>query len=362
MNMTKQTGDSRNYGIDFLRVLSMFFVVLLHSLGHGGIINNAYVNTPQYKISWLMEIIAYCAVDIFGLISGYVAYSDTEKKSNYANYGVLWLEVVFYGVLITAIFNLINVVPISIKDYVIVLYPVTGGLYWYFTAYTGLFIFMPIINKAIRNTDEKALKRFLIVLFFVFSVFDTITKRFYLDDGYSFLWLLLLYIMGAIIKKCQIGKEIKYYKIYLGIICLTTIAYSYKIYGFNLAVHDLKITNDLFVSYTAPTILLIAILYLIFFSRVQFNDTGKKIIKFITPSAFAVYLINNHRLVWKHVMYNLFACIANESIIKIIFYPIAFSFMFVIAVILIDKIRQYIFRRLKIKTIMESFFKKVLKI
>lgn len=362
MNKVKSSGDNRNYGIDILRILAMFFVVLLHCLGHGGIIYNAYVNTPQYKISWLMEILAYCAVDIFGLISGYVAYSDTEKRNNYVNYGTLWLEVVFYGVLVTGIFDILNIVPISIKDYVISLYPVTGGLYWYFTAYTGLFIFMPLINSAIRNTSSKTLKRFLIVLFFVFSMFNTITKRFNLDDGYSFLWLLLLYIMGAIIKKCQIEKKIKNYKIYLGVICLTAITYLYKIYGFNLVISDIKMTNDLFISYTSPTILLIAILYTIYFSKIHFNDIVKKIIKFITPSAFAIYLINTHRLVWKYVIDNLFVDIAKGSIIKIILYPIAFSFVFVIVVILIDKIRQYIFKHLKIKILMENFFDKVLKI
>ena len=99
MELSNKKSDNRNYGIDILRIISMFYVVMLHCLGHGGIIYNATVNSIQYKTSWLMEIICYCAVDIFALISGYVAYSNSYKKTNYANYVILWLEIVFYGIL-----------------------------------------------------------------------------------------------------------------------------------------------------------------------------------------------------------------------------------------------------------------------
>ena len=34
-------GDKRNYGIDLLRIVSMFMVVLIHVLGHGNSILNA---------------------------------------------------------------------------------------------------------------------------------------------------------------------------------------------------------------------------------------------------------------------------------------------------------------------------------
>lgn len=362
MDVYNKKTDNRNYGIDVLRIISMFYVVMLHCLGHGGIIYNATVNSMQYKTSWLIEIICYCAVNIFALISGYVAYSNSYKKTNFSNYVTLWLEVVFYGILVTIVFDVFNLTSISIKDYIIALFPVTFGLYWYFTAYTGLFLIIPLINNAIRNTNEKILKYFFLILLFVFSMFDSITNRFVLNSGYSFIWLLLLFIVGSIIKKCQIGKNIKNYKIFCVVVIMTIITYLYKIYGFDLSIKGIEISKDLFVSYTSPTILIIAIMYVIFFSRITFSEFNKKIIRFVIPSAFAIYILNNHRLIWNNVINNLFVKIANSNVIKVILYPIIFSICFVIIVIIIDKIRQYIFKRLNIKKYVEKGISLVFKL
>ena len=129
--------EERNYGIDLLRIISMFCIVILHCLGQGGILKNAVINSNQYKFAWFMEIFAYCAVDIFALISGYVSYSKEEKRTKYSNYLNIWLQVVFYGLLVTGIFNIIKPELIHKRDYLLVLFPVTNGLYWYVSAYTG---------------------------------------------------------------------------------------------------------------------------------------------------------------------------------------------------------------------------------
>ena len=33
---------TRNYGIDFLRMISMIMIVMLHTLGHGGILRSVW--------------------------------------------------------------------------------------------------------------------------------------------------------------------------------------------------------------------------------------------------------------------------------------------------------------------------------
>ena len=117
--------EERNYGIDLLRIICMFFILVLHCVGIGGIIDNVIENSIQYKVVWFMTIFAYCAIDIFALISGYVSYSSKEKKINYSNYIILWLQVIFYGILVTGIFNIFYENIISKVDYLIVLFPVT---------------------------------------------------------------------------------------------------------------------------------------------------------------------------------------------------------------------------------------------
>ena len=339
MNIKKE----RNYGIDLLRILAMLFIVILHSYGRGGILYNTIENTSQYKFAWLIEIIAYCAVDVFALISGYVCYKENNNKINISRYFNLWLQVVFYGLLINIAFNIYDPSLVSKTNYLKVLFPVSNNLYWYFTAYTGLFFLMPFINNGIKNTDNKMLKKIFIIIFLLFSLYGTFFNIFSFERGYSFVWILILYILGAIIKKCEIGKNLNKMFIIIGIVILTAITYFYKMYGIQYG----DITKDLFINYCSPTILGISILYLIYFSKLKFNSITKKIVSFASISSFSIYLINNHELVWNSIDL-LFRDLAVGRVRYLIIEPIGFSLLFVVGSIIVDKFRIIIFKLLHI--------------
>ena len=144
----------RNYGIDLLRIISMFFVIILHCYGQGGLIYHVTQGTIQYKFSWMIEIIAYCAVNIFALISGYVAFYSEGKKVDYSRYFELWFEVVFYGMLLNVIIGLVNPEYRLASNYISALMPVSGVMYWYFCAFTGLYVMKPLIDKGFSNLSE----------------------------------------------------------------------------------------------------------------------------------------------------------------------------------------------------------------
>lgn len=345
----------RNYGIDFLRIISMFFIVILHCLGRGGLLASVTINSPQYKLAWLMEITAFCAVDVFALISGYASFRKAENKVRYEKLILLWLQVVFINILVTGIFLIIRPELVTKKEILISFFPISMGPYWYFTAYAGMFIFLPLINKAIEKCDEKTLKYIFISIIIVFSFFETFFNKFYLINGYSLIWISILYVLGAIMKKCDIGKNIKPRYAFIGIIALYLITYLYKIYGFEYTRLGITITKNLLINYISPTILGISILYIICFSKIKFNDTLKKIIIFLTPSVFSVYLFNDHNLISSNLIYNRFTYLFNESLIRIIGDILIFSTIFFIISILLDKIRIIIFNKIHIDT----FSKKV---
>lgn len=338
--------DKRNYGIDLLRVLSMIFVIILHCNLQGGLISNVTQNSIQYKFIWLLEIIAYPAVNIFALITGYVLYDKKDIKiKNYLN---LWLEVAFYAFFVNLLFDIINSDMVIPRDYLYSFIPVTSGRWWYFTAYSGLFILIPFLNKAITNINKQNFKILFVIIITIFSIYDTISKVFNLNDGYSVIWLIIVYILGAAIKKCNIAKKIKTSKLILLMLILYFITYIYKIYGFEFNFLNLNVTKNLFISYTSPTMLGIAILYVIIFSRINFNKIWKRIIEFTSPSAFSIYILNNHILIWDNIMCGLFSKISNNSIIYIFICIFSFTFLFIIGSIIVDKIRIKIFKILGI--------------
>ena len=47
----------RNYGIDLLRLVLMYMVCMLHTLGQGGILGVCQAGTVEYKEFWFLEIL-----------------------------------------------------------------------------------------------------------------------------------------------------------------------------------------------------------------------------------------------------------------------------------------------------------------
>ena len=88
------TEKKRNYGIDLLRMLSMFMIVNLHVLGQGGAMVRIVGDEAGYYAAWFLETCAYCAVDCYGLISGYVGVNGKFRPARLLE---LWLQVFFYS-------------------------------------------------------------------------------------------------------------------------------------------------------------------------------------------------------------------------------------------------------------------------
>ena len=185
--------DKRNYGIDALRLISMLGVVALHVLGRGGVLANAA--GKKYTVCWFLECLAFCAVNCYGIISGYVCYSEEKKKFHYRKYIMMWLQVWFYCVTITGITYIVKPEYIENISLIRVFFPVASNFYWYFTAYTGVFFVMPWLNMFIKERSSKEMNCFIAIIFLVFSCYASVSALlgdpFKLSEGYSFIWLVL---------------------------------------------------------------------------------------------------------------------------------------------------------------------------
>ncbi len=340
----------RNYGIDCLRIVSLFYVIVLHVLGQGGVIHHCIPGTGQYYAAWLLEIAAFCAVDCFALISGYVGFRSDNTKIKLSNYVRIWFQVVFYGLLITFIFKLSGSAEISIKTFIKEFLPVTYNKYWYFTAYTGLFFIAPFINAAVDKTDDSTLKKQTLQCFILFSVFSTVWRifsedSFQLTEGYSFVWIAFLYFLGAVIKKTDLFSTWKTGKCMILYFCLVLFTFLWnqsRLTAVTLFGYDAL--PDLFISYISPTILMIAIIHLILFARLQISAFMIRLVRFAAPGAFSVYIINCHYFVWNYLMADRFVFICNSSILTLIAVVFGFSAAFVFAYVTLDYLRQIILR------------------
>ena len=334
----------------------MFLVVILHILGQGGILKGVQTE-GRFAITWFMEIVAYCAVDCYALISGFVGFSEKPKAHKYSRWILLWMQVVFYCMLITLILYFILPGKIGFKAFVKAIMPVSFNNYWYFTAYTGVFIFMPWFNKLLRNTGKRELKSLILWMIVIFSFYPTavsiINDPFHLVRGYSFLWLAILYVLGAYIRKYDVYKEIKKNMLLMVGIILLLFTWIWKLGIGRLFVSKLAI-EDMFISYISPTILGFAIVLLILFAQMNIKIRARKWIISIAPSAFGVYLIHTQPLLFEYVLKGRFTVIAELSAWLIPIVVLGLAALIFICGILIDKIRKVIFETCRLNLLAQE--------
>lgn len=118
----------RNYGIDLLRIVTMFMIVNLHVFWYGGILRseNLYFLSAKYNIVWILEIICYVAVNCYALISGFVG---IESRYKYSNIVLLWFRVVFYSISLYLIGCIFGIVDFNFKTLVTFCFPVVNSKY-----------------------------------------------------------------------------------------------------------------------------------------------------------------------------------------------------------------------------------------
>ena len=104
---------TRSYGIDLLKSVSMLMVVILHILGVGGVLNAAPEGSLASAAVWLLETACICAVNCFGLVSGYVLSRGRYRRSRLLS---LWLRVVLESLAITALFALFLPGAVGLAD------------------------------------------------------------------------------------------------------------------------------------------------------------------------------------------------------------------------------------------------------
>ena len=346
----------RNYGIDLLRIISMMMVCLLHVLGQGGILDKCTKYSAHYELAWLMEIGAYCAVNCYALISGYVG---IKSKYKYSNLAYICLQVLFH---MSWLFLLSPWLATWKTGIEITIDIFLGKSYWYVVAYIGLFFFMPILNVAIENLSRRTLKYSLIALLtcaFVLSGFHR--DIFDFDGGYSVIWLMVLYLLGGYLRKYE---PLKKCKLRTALLCVAALLLATWISKFMLGKLGARFARvapyeNFFVSYTSFTIVAGAVLLLEVCSRLQFKRKPR-FIAFVAPLAFGVYVIHSHPLIYGHWMDKAFVWYVSYPLPLMALAAVGTTLGIFLACIAIDYVRLQIFKWCRVKTLLEKLETKLL--
>ena len=276
--------SERNMGVELFRIVSMLLVILLHIMGHGGVLGQTSRLSENYKIGWFLETLGYCSVNCYAIISGF---ANVKTKFKFRRFVHLWVETVVMILSITAIVHFfVPSVEVPGEWWLYAVLPLTKRELWYFCAYFFMYPLLPILNKGLLS-----LSRWQHILIIVWLQVPTIFKliqhkdNYVLSSGYSAIWLICLYVLGAYFRIYGPPKWGKWFVTLPTFFIAAFVAWYKKIYiEMQLAerlIEKESITyeyRDDLISYVSPCMVIMATMLLIFFMQVKIRFKPTKVI------------------------------------------------------------------------------------
>lgn len=365
MNHTQQispaTGE-RNYGIDLLRLLSMFSIVLLHVLGEGGIGQAVAPYSKNYYGYLSIRFLNEFAVDAYGMISGYVMYRSRPKFSRLM---VLWLEVLFYSAGLSVLFILFDraSVPVARAECYRMMLPISSGRYWYMSCYFCLFLLIPVLNAGLEKLSKGEILRTLTGLFVLICVFGSLNisrkDPFGMNYGFSTAWLCVLYLAGGACRKYGLHTRVRVWQALAGIAVCVVSTVLFKTW-MDQNRWRLPYTLDwMLMSNVSVTYTLTAFFMLMLFVRIRPGKTAQKVIALLSPASLGVYLIHVHPLVWSRFMTGRFAFLAGDPWMLMLLKAVAIAAGIFALCLAIDLCRILLFRLFRVEHLCKSIVRRL---
>ncbi|WP_288568176.1 acyltransferase family protein [uncultured Treponema sp.] len=307
--------NKRNSNFELLRIFMMFFIILNHLFVHGfskyaGLSDLEWFFVNSFK--WLGMIGNYA----FMLLTGY--FSVSVDKINLSSIFKLHKKYFFYSVLIGTLFfifkfptvannnfELENLYkengftlisnPLTGIEYIRSFFPVIFGINWYASSFLIFMLFIPFLNKCLKNCTKKEHLLLMGITIFIGSILQLVPKQqaFFPNAIFQFF---MLYFIGAYIKLygsyfCKFKKTNIIFA-FLGICSIIFIqllfllAYRKNFISYNLL---LKFSEKISTSF-----LTIAIAFFCFLFFEQLKKRTNKLINLIGKSTFGIYLIHDN--------------------------------------------------------------------
>ncbi len=326
---------TRDMNVELLRIILMLMVVTLHYLSHGGILDATPLGGSHDIFIWGLETLSFIGVDGFVIISGYyMSDSDFKLKKLFS----LVLQIVFTSIVIYLLFAVLGLAPFTRYDTFGAFFPIITGKYWFVTSYVCLYCLTPFLNAVVRNVTKRQLQALVILLSLMFcswrAFFSPLTMM-NTDGGYNVVWLVCLYFFAAYLRLYWDFKINKWIYLAVYFLCCGFVLWN-KCQG-----------NDDFLAYISVPITTAAIALFLFFREVKINSSvWSRIIGFISPLTFGVYLISEN--IWlRSILYT--KILQTQLFIGTpqIVYAIPMSILAIFfGCILIDFVRSILFRPL----------------
>lgn len=297
----------RLINIELLRIISMFFIILMHSYDFG--MKEAIVSyhfNPEYFNIYIKPL-TVIAVNCFVIISGFFSIKFSVR-------GIMrfWFTCFFYSILLYLIYGSIN--GFQLKEFVKACLPITkNGTLWFVKAYFILYVISPFINNYIEKHTSKGHLYGFLALTFLNVIFGFCLNDSFNALGFNYNQLIYIYYIGRMIN-IYYDNFNNYYK------------YIPKIFVVNLILMmALSYCNLFSFSYNNPLIIISTVCFFCIFLRIKVNS---RYIEYLAKGTFGVYIIHENQFI-RTYYYRLYSELLPSFCSNIIQYYVCSIFLIV---------------------------------
>ena len=351
----------RQSNMELLRLVAMMMILVMHmDYGAFGLPTAESVeNAPMTTFGRIfVEHLCLVAVNVYVLISGW--FGIRPKMKSFVR---LMLQVAMYSIIITGAFLLLGKTTFKIGYVTDML--IIGKQYWFVVSYLLLYLVSPILNTFVEHSSKREFQWMLLVFFGFQFVYSWIFGLEEFAGGYSALSFMGLYLLARYVKiyendnnnerritkddneslhpngiasrftALRTGSKFGYAELKVQVWLRRAKGSSFKnpfksfksltrftfsklltLYLFIAAITALFVflayvwkgdtfgdaCAGIFAHYNSPFIVVSSLVVLLMFSKLHVQS---KVINYLSSSAFAVYLIHAHPLLWDEYL-NLF--------------------------------------------------------
>lgn len=334
----------RNLGIDLLRALAMFFVIIWHFIGQGGLLEHAEHGSVKFWALSFVQILTVCCVNLYGLTTGYLMCDKSFRLSRVVK---LWATTVFWSVAVSCVLFVVFPETRTFEEMVSMFLPILRGRYWFFTAYVVVMLLSPVLNLVIRSLTKGQFRLLLAVLFLLFGVIPVGSLGndvMRISTGHHFSWMIALYVIGGYLRRFAPEEGAK--KWLAGYFLFAAVHLLYK-----LAVTTVGLNGftDLLLTYPSPLVVGESICLFLFFrdagTKIAPESITGKLIRFAAPGVYSVYVIHVHpRVYWNRQILDLFRAWDDWNVLTVCAAILCAAWALFAVCVCLDAVRQRLFQ------------------
>lgn len=189
------TKNNRLSNIELLRILAMMGIVASHFLFYVPP-ETDLCQTPLAFFITMQGIWGKIGINIFVLISGYFMCTKAFSLKKYVK---LWIEIIFYNIVIRAILMITGKVPVNFFSIVDLIFPWRRiGIHYFIPTFMVFYLITPFIKLLINKLSKRQHGIIIIILLGVYVGYCTLPTFFIEMDALA--WFTILYLISGYVR------------------------------------------------------------------------------------------------------------------------------------------------------------------